>query len=345
MGDDGRACRKWEEEIYWSHFQSAQFFQTLSGRNYRNQLAIPQKFANNLKEKLVGAVSLKGPSGLEWKAGLTMIDDTLYLKEGWKKFVVDHSLKENDVLIFKYVGASRFDVLMFDYQSLCEKESSYFIKRCENGGTDGGCKRKDNPTETIEVTNEASHDVSESTPSKRPRKHGALPPRSRGRQRGTCSSINRSVFSGPASHRRQVTEEDKDEALKMACASASENSFIVVMRPTHVYRGFYLQIPSEWATKYMPNRSQDLTLQVKDKTWKVRFYKRDYRTGGLAGGWKRFVHENFLEEFDVCLFNLVTGAATDDIVMDVSIFKVVEGVIPVTRLPPINLKGRKPMKI
>ena len=149
--------------------------------------AIPQKFANNLKEKLVGAVSLKGPSGLEWKAGLTMIDDTLYLKEGWKKFVVDHSLKENDVLIFKYVGASRFDVLMFDYQSLCEKESSYFIKRCENGGTDGGCKRKDNPTETIEVTNEASHDVSESTPSKRPRKHGALPPRSRGRQRGTCS--------------------------------------------------------------------------------------------------------------------------------------------------------------
>ncbi|KAL3514573.1 hypothetical protein ACH5RR_027290 [Cinchona calisaya] len=315
MGDDGRSFKKWEEEIYWSHFQSVQFFQTLTGR-YHHQLAIPQKFANNLKEKLVGAVTLKVPGGVIWK----------------------------------YIGDLRFDVLMFDHESLCEIEGSYFIRRSKNGEVDGGCKSKGNSLETVEVTDASADDVFDCAPSKRPRKDDAWTPRSQGQRRingnihmGTNSSINYgSCGLGLSSQRRQVTEEEKEKAVNLAClaAASSEYSFIIVMRPTHVYKGFYLSIPSEWAKAHLPNKSQDLTLQVKDKTWKVRFYKRDYG-GGLAGGWKRFVDENFLEEFDVCLFNLVTKTK-DAIIMDVSIFRVVEDVIPVSRVTPINKKGRKP---
>lgn len=40
MGDDCRGCRNWEEEIYWSRFQSVQFFQTLSGGRYHQELVI-----------------------------------------------------------------------------------------------------------------------------------------------------------------------------------------------------------------------------------------------------------------------------------------------------------------
>lgn len=130
--------------------------------------AIPQKFATNLREKLAGTVSLKGPSGVQWKVGLTANDDTLYFRDGWKEFVEDHSLVENDVVILKYIGESRFDVLMFDGESMCEKEGSYFIRRCENAEADGG-KTKGNPLESIEISIESSDAVVRCAPPKRPR--------------------------------------------------------------------------------------------------------------------------------------------------------------------------------
>ncbi|EOA17118.1 hypothetical protein CARUB_v10005377mg [Capsella rubella] len=45
-------------------------------------------------------------------------------------FVKDHSLKENDLLVFKFHGLSEFEVLIFDGQTLCEKPTSYFVRKC-----------------------------------------------------------------------------------------------------------------------------------------------------------------------------------------------------------------------
>lgn len=123
--------------------------------------AIPQKFVKNLREKLAGTISLRGPSGGLWNVEVTAAaagDDTLLFKQGWKAFVEDHSLEENDVLVFKYTAggggdSSRiiFDVLMFDKQSLCEKEASYFVRKCTK---DVGCKRT--LPENLQVTREYS---------------------------------------------------------------------------------------------------------------------------------------------------------------------------------------------
>ncbi|XP_048129670.1 B3 domain-containing protein REM16 isoform X1 [Rhodamnia argentea] len=131
------------------------------------------------------------------------------------------------------------------------------------------------------------------------------------------------------SNRRPVTEEEESSAFKLARAAASSDSFLVVMRPTHVYKRFYLSIPTDWATTHMDRRNQDLILRVGEGTWRARYRLTGRGSGGLSSGWKNFALENNLEQSDVCLFELANSIAKN-IVLDVTIFRVVEDVVPLT---------------
>ncbi|KAL0360770.1 UNVERIFIED_CONTAM: hypothetical protein Sradi_3761500 [Sesamum radiatum] len=123
----------------------------------------------------------------------------------------------------------------------------------------------------------------------------------------------------------------------MAVVESSENSFIVVMRASHVYKGFFMSVPAEWARFHLPNKSHDIELRINGNIWKAKYQYKGYG-GGLTGGWKNFVLENFLEEFDVCLFDLISG--TDDtIILDVKIFRVVEEVIPPSQVMQETSRG------
>ncbi|KAH0669890.1 hypothetical protein KY285_024026 [Solanum tuberosum] len=88
---------------------------------------------------------------------MTAIVDILFLKNGWKEFLDAHSLEENDLLVFKYIGASRFDVSVFDCQSSCEKKGSFYIKKiCEHAdGANGSWTKK-----PIAVSNDTTNGVS-----------------------------------------------------------------------------------------------------------------------------------------------------------------------------------------
>jgi len=131
---------------------------------------IPRKFANYVREKLQDKVTLKGPSGTTtWEVGLTRRNDMLFLRDGWTEFVNAYSLEENDILIFKYNGNSCFSILIFDRESLCEKESSYFIKKC--GHSRHGNKNQKGFLKDIleEFTQEYSHEEFELGRSKKTR--------------------------------------------------------------------------------------------------------------------------------------------------------------------------------
>jgi len=105
--------------------------------------ALPKTFSDNLKNKLPANVTLKGPSGVVWDIGLTTRDDKVYSTDGWQQFVKDHSLKQNDFLVFKYNGESLFEVLIFHGESFCEKAASYFILERGQAHTEqGGRKAK-----------------------------------------------------------------------------------------------------------------------------------------------------------------------------------------------------------
>lgn len=88
-------------------------------------------------------------------------------------------------------------------------------------------------------------------------------------------------------------------------------------------------------------------LHVKERgngqnAWRARYFCRasgSSRVGALTNGWKDFAFDNNLEEFDVCLFELASGTH-DEILMDVSIFRVVAEVSPLTRVVSSPSKRR-----
>jgi hypothetical protein len=66
-------------------------------------------------------------------------------------------------------------------------------------------------------------------------------------------------------------------------------------------------------------------------------YHNIRNNGGLTGGWKYFALDNNLEEFDVCLFK-PAGHLHDILILEMSIFRVVEEITPLTA---VHSPGKK----
>lgn len=367
MGDACEDCKTWEDKMFWTHFQSVHFTQFLRD-NFTQQLALPEKFTKHFKKKLSGNVTLKGPSGFTWDVGLTGNGDTLFFDNGWPSFVKDHSLKENDFLVFKSNGVSHFDVLVFDGLSLCEKATSYFVKKCGHTEHDSGShtKRKlnENPVEIthpspLEETPEKSAEndndqtgyqrLAFSSPAYKKTRNGGYSrkPTQPGWRAGNLSpngqeKVKHEPDSMPIDleSERFVSEEQKRNALLLAHSalrSSNSEGFVIVMKPTHVNRKFFMAIPTAWMSKYMTLEPQDVIVRCNGNLWRTRFtYYPNRGYGGLSTGWRSFAFENDLEEFDVCIFEC-TDPSKRPMTLDVKIFPVSQAAIPLNEVAALPL--------
>lgn len=130
---------------------------------------------------------------------------------------------------------------------------------------------------------------------------------------------------------RKVAEEEKRNAMQLAARTVTENGFLILMKPTHVYGRFFMAIPSSWLATHLPIKgNQDVILRFKDQAWHTRFfYHKSRNNGGLTAGWKKFALDNNLHEFDVCVFEPL-DLVNYPIILNVSIFRVVEEASPIT---------------
>ncbi|KAF5747081.1 transcriptional factor B3 family protein [Tripterygium wilfordii] len=439
-------CLSFDEYSYWTYFKSQRFSQFLRG-DFDQRLAIPEHFTRNLKRKLPERVTLKGPSGIAWNVDTMMSDNVMFFSHGWKDFVTDHVLEEEDVLIFQLNADLSFDVLMFDGRSLCEKEKSYFVRKCGHKKHDSGCHKEGNVGgSSAEVVHPLPQDVTGDNPQQKiisddvdaipcgrpfvpkdidaiPLAHPFVPQATRKESLKQCqikrktpessnqvdhsqvsgggrspqkstntdsdyipkgqstvpqakNSMKERLFNRPRSsrwsvryrrlslvarearandgnantpiliddnaphtsiskkaryyesNRRPITGEEKKNALRLAEAALTREGFMVAMKPTHVYKKYFMTIPSFWMKQHLTLEDQGIILRVKDNTWHTKFsYVKSRGFGGLARGWKNFAMDNNLEEFDVCVFE--RGSDMNDcILLDVNIFRVVEEVRP-----------------
>uniref|UniRef100_A0A2C9TZZ9 TF-B3 domain-containing protein n=1 Tax=Manihot esculenta TaxID=3983 RepID=A0A2C9TZZ9_MANES len=317
-----RDCRSWNEEIYWTHFQYVHFSRFLHA-GFDQCLAIPENFTRNLPRKLPNTVTLKSPSGIKWEIGLTANDNSLFFEHGWKEFVKYHSLEENDILVFKYNGESHFDVLMFNGWSMCEKTACYFLRKHGPKEHDSGCQIK------REIGKKSAGVVIGSCPKKKPKNKNIHTPI----KQPVISKFAKNVTAGnkePCDEDIEAKPDIKHRekeiqcVLQLAHATLTDKGFIVMMKPTHVSRKFFMSIPSAWMTKHISCReNQDVILRMKENTWRTRlYYRRKPNRGGLAcGGWRSFVLDNKLREFDVCVFE-PGSLDNESVVLDVKIFHV-----------------------
>ncbi|XP_057542858.1 B3 domain-containing protein REM16-like [Amaranthus tricolor] len=371
MEDKCEECESWAQKMYWKHFKCLHFCQILEGHDFHSQLVIPRKFSDNVKAKLQETVTLKAPNGTaSWQVKLMPSDDALILKDGWSEFLNAFSVQMNDIMIFKYTGESCFHVQIFDRRNLCEKESSYFIRKCDHSESD----RLHQDMKFVEQSPEEvmQEDFASTPPNKRtgdtisqPKVYSvddtgtanekarlrkpactwepvALPRAGTDKEKSIAKEHSKHNVTY-VSRRRPVTEEEKNRAFQMAKEEVTEGSFLVVMRPTHVYKSFFLTIPAEWNSKYLMNYEKGpVRLNIKDRTWLTRLVFTSMRRGIISSGWKEFSLDNCLEEFDVCVFKLTNQRHEPSVLnLDVSIFRVVPEAVKSIRVRPAYSRNRK----
>ncbi|KAI3915701.1 hypothetical protein MKX01_015526 [Papaver californicum] len=321
-------------------------FTSLS-ENFRSQLIFPEKFVRKcLRKELsnISTVSLRGPSGRTWSVELmrngSNADEMLCLGKGWEVFVKEHSLKEGDVLFLKYkLGGSVFDVLMFDDENFCEKESSYFVGNCKNEG----CHRSNG-------LNERKKEPSTEPKRLRNKVKGKQITISDDEMEDSCSKTSRlsgSKGNAPAFVKREEDSEEKEVnpmalvlkkgPLKEKCTSfrqaarggirSGKPHFVVVVKSTHVANIYAMTVPIKFSSKHVPVGTKIASLKVDGKTWPVEY--ASFGTGKSSGfrgcGWRDFVRGNKLSVEDVCLFEATSSSSSKStrksIILNVTIFR------------------------
>lgn len=308
MEKSSKEEQKWQEDVYWNNFRRTRFISHLSG-DFHEQLVIPEKFASKMKNKLPDTVVLRGPSKNVWNVGLIVEEDKLILKDGWKEFVEDHSLKENDAMVFEYNFDSHFDVFWFDHSSLCENESSYFVKRISETN-EPQIKRKTKET--------AIHP--------QPKRSKTMEDVHITGEEQDVAKMSKVSYLWCISNRRAVTEEEKEEALQRARAAANADSVVVVLRPKNVYQCFTMGFSHKWMGKYVSLEDKFLFLSETGKKKDWGFPLKHILNGDtwqLKFGWENFALENNLEESDVCVFNPAGRDGDGILLVHVTIFRVV----------------------
>uniref|UniRef100_A0A1D1YW08 B3 domain-containing protein Os11g0197600 n=1 Tax=Anthurium amnicola TaxID=1678845 RepID=A0A1D1YW08_9ARAE len=115
----------WSREIAME--RRPHFFKVFFPCHSSKQLVIPPAFLKHIEVDTSGCISLMGPSGNVWNVHLAMNKDGgMAFWNGWEDFVLDHSLRAGDFLVFRYDGGPSFTVVIFD-PTACEREEAFHV--------------------------------------------------------------------------------------------------------------------------------------------------------------------------------------------------------------------------
>ncbi|KAG4906223.1 hypothetical protein AAZX31_20G008200 [Glycine max] len=129
-------------------------------------------------------------------------------------------------------------------------------------------------------------------------------------------------YESASARKRTVTAEERERAINASKTFEPTNPFCrVVLRPSYLYRGCIMYLPSCFAEKNLNGVSGFIKLQLSNgRQWSVRCLYRGGRAK-LSQGWFEFTVENNLGEGDVCVFELLR---TKEVVLQVTVFRVTE---------------------
>ncbi|KAK8946225.1 B3 domain-containing protein [Platanthera guangdongensis] len=338
--------------------QIIHFFKIFLPNLSSKHLKIPPAFHPHVEGEAPARFYLKGPSDYVWGVDLIKRADGLFFADGWEKFVFDHSLAAGDFLLFKYNGSSTLSVVVFD-NTACEKEGAFIARPTSDEKfavtLDLRVKEEENKEKTVVCMNQSvKRNAALTMTSER---LISLSMASTGSEHFRSSSdlidnefdcsndVNfflessqtkvdgprKRVARGFLSQRRPTTQEERDDALARAQSFRSNKPFfMMVMKGSYVYHGFYLFLPVSFPHKYLPCCSGPLFLHDPSKRhWTVNFLYS--RRPALSGGWGKFAVSNNLEADDVCVFELISKSH-----MKVHFFRVVDDVKPLLRVSSIK---------
>ncbi|KAJ4781532.1 B3 domain-containing protein [Rhynchospora pubera] len=267
-------------------FSSMHFCKQMSSLSMHN-MSLPVKVRMKLKGIVGKKLQLKRPSGDTWHISLIWSGEELVLQSGWNQFIVANSVSQNDLLVFRFIGGSKFEVLIFDPNGY-EKNSNKETRSCWQFFA-----------------------------------YGAEPIRSRPENGG---EIPREIeVYGNATKGRRTAKEigvhfPGDEQLAYDRVQGRNPSFLQVLKRSSLTIQCGISIPKKFSADYLPKECQDLVLccPEKNKTWPVRYFYSQHQQFIRYAGWGKFVNENNLREGDVCSFELIKTLQPITFVVQVS---------------------------
>lgn len=77
---------------------------------------IPQEFQKHILNELLelALLKIKDFSHCAWNIRVHKIGTNIYLKEGWREFLEDHSIGDGELMIVRYDGRMQFSIQIFD---------------------------------------------------------------------------------------------------------------------------------------------------------------------------------------------------------------------------------------
>ncbi|KAI3903613.1 hypothetical protein MKW98_032267 [Papaver atlanticum] len=288
------------------------------------RLELPKEFARKFGKELSESdyAIIEVPNGI-WHIGMRKAEGLVFFDNGWPEFMEFYSICVGHLMVFKYDGNSKFQVLIFGMKATEIKYPSHFESTNHEGEV---ISTHSDDVEVIsahpaEVEIISVHSDSSTQSNGEPSlstlgvfawnedNHNQMVESARCELPQPCQ-LQRD-FSSKSRPKRSCTaafqaSQLQESALKAAAKFTSDNPFFkATMRSSYLKRGT-VGIPNTIGSSYLKNRTRlAVTLMVSDgRTWEARYLCRVKGRRSLSG-LGTFVSDNHLKEGDVCVFELV----------------------------------------
>ncbi|XP_020111367.1 B3 domain-containing protein Os02g0598200-like isoform X2 [Ananas comosus] len=95
------------------------FFRVMLG-NFQDIMFIPPKFGRTINDLIGEIVYLEDSEGNSSEVKICTINGSLAFQQGWREFVLDHSIETGEFLVFQHISRSLFSVKIYSI-SACER--------------------------------------------------------------------------------------------------------------------------------------------------------------------------------------------------------------------------------
>ncbi|KAI3954651.1 hypothetical protein MKW98_019782 [Papaver atlanticum] len=145
-------------------------------------------------------------------------------------------------------------------------------------------------------------------------------------------------------HEKVATAAQRANAIKRAedfrvqHVPSSHPSYVKSMLQSHVYHGFWLNVPNDFCQKYLTEEKLTIVLEDEEGVEYDTIYIGEKT--GLSGGWKAFSKDHKLDDGDALVFELIKPTR-----FKVHIFKgIIDGVGEANTKKPKKGNRNKPIK-
>ncbi|CAM0952927.1 unnamed protein product [Alopecurus aequalis] len=291
----GAGCESWaawREHYYWNHMSDdkKQFLVVMASDDFRNSMRVPREVGSHLRDLISESepVQLEAPNGRVSPVSVRKEFGDVVFRSGWNEFVDAHHIEENDSILFKYRGSSRFKVHMF---------------------------------------NSAGHEKFWSCPQPHPSEiSGGVPPFAHSDHHalkeedpGHVTTADFDYTMLPGCH---LTKEQDQKVLKIARTMRSETPlYVAAMSKSNVsLKNCYVCIPSRLVDSFKEGITKPIVqLEAPDnRTYSVEASKHSDDLISIELGWSAFVASLQIQENDLLIFRIKGKTRLEVLILDPS---------------------------